>query len=538
MLLTPEYASPEQWQGMRSNELDGRSDLYALGMTWYEMATGRLPFHSHTFEGWMRCHLDETPDPPSKRNPELTRYPGLDELVTQLVAKDREHRPADVDEFLQRLSLFEAQHAWHHISDSSLRGAGRVEAPDSASRRSAPASGPTRADGKPVGMLPAKREHLASHPANDFCASADEATTLQVSAISVATPPKPVRLPRIKKAAAIAAIGFAFVLLVVFAAIHSRRVAAWIAHGSTNSEAETESASKPGADALSPTAVPAPTGLSTPAQEIPVLSKVHSGTEAESSSNSTSLGNTNRSSMTNDSSRPGTERGMQPAAGGANPRQSGSAVDAKVWLYQKACDAGSAPTCNSLGLIYANGEGVPQDQLRAAGLYRQACDGGNPPGCTNLGYVYAHGLGVSADQSHALRLYQDGCSGGDAAGCEDLGFMYAHGRGVAIDQSRAVQFYQQGCDGGNPAGCTNLGFMYANGEGVARDPAHAVLLYQKGCEAGNTQGCTGLGFMYENGQGVTQDPNAALRLFQKACDKGEINACEHLKSVQHNKSQN
>src|SRR5438552_1724714 len=57
-LMTPPYASPEQWKGMKASDLDGRADLYALGITLYEMLTGRLPLRADSNQGWMRAHLE------------------------------------------------------------------------------------------------------------------------------------------------------------------------------------------------------------------------------------------------------------------------------------------------------------------------------------------------------------------------------------------------------------------------------------------------------------------------------------------------
>ena len=111
-LLTPAYASPEQWRGMKSNELDGRADLYALGVTLYEMLAGCLPFHAHADEAWMRAHLDEQPVPPSHYNPSLAQYPGLDTLVLVLLSKDRDDRPQSGLVLLQELNLIEAQSTW------------------------------------------------------------------------------------------------------------------------------------------------------------------------------------------------------------------------------------------------------------------------------------------------------------------------------------------------------------------------------------------------------------------------------------------
>ena len=107
--MTPGYASPEQRQGMQASELDGRADLYALGMTLYEMLTGRLPFDADTEEGLRRAHLEETPLPPSTYSRELEGYADVDNLVLRLLAKDREMRPADANALIQELNLIEAR---------------------------------------------------------------------------------------------------------------------------------------------------------------------------------------------------------------------------------------------------------------------------------------------------------------------------------------------------------------------------------------------------------------------------------------------
>jgi serine/threonine-protein kinase len=106
-LLTWTYAAPEQWHGMRSAELDGRTDIYALGGVLFEMLTGQTVFDAENHEGWMFQHLQETPKPPSSLRPELANWKGLDALVLRMLAKDRELRHRDIAELLSLLDAVE-----------------------------------------------------------------------------------------------------------------------------------------------------------------------------------------------------------------------------------------------------------------------------------------------------------------------------------------------------------------------------------------------------------------------------------------------
>jgi serine/threonine protein kinase len=97
-MLTMAYAAPEQWRGVRAADLDGRTDLYALGGVLYEMLTGRTVFNAESYEGWAEEHRNIVPKPPSSLRPELANWQGLDGLVLRLLAKDREQRPGDAAE--------------------------------------------------------------------------------------------------------------------------------------------------------------------------------------------------------------------------------------------------------------------------------------------------------------------------------------------------------------------------------------------------------------------------------------------------------
>ncbi len=84
---TPHYISPEQARGQ---PLDGRTDIYALGVTMYRAATGALPFRSSDWYELARLHVEEPPQPLRDRRPELTR--AFERVVLTCLEKDRERR--------------------------------------------------------------------------------------------------------------------------------------------------------------------------------------------------------------------------------------------------------------------------------------------------------------------------------------------------------------------------------------------------------------------------------------------------------------
>ena len=84
---TPQYFSPEQARGL---QLDGRSDIYSLGVTLFKASTGQLPFQGTDWYEIARQHVEDKPPKPRSINPGLSRE--MEDVILQCLEKDVEDR--------------------------------------------------------------------------------------------------------------------------------------------------------------------------------------------------------------------------------------------------------------------------------------------------------------------------------------------------------------------------------------------------------------------------------------------------------------
>jgi serine/threonine protein kinase len=463
-LLTAEYAAPEQWMEMPAAEMDGRTDLYATGCVFYEMLTGRTPFHAHNMDGWSYQHQMETPRLPSELRPELANWPGLDGLVLRMLAKNRNDRPQDAEV----LSLLDS------VQSGSVQ-----KRPETA-----------------AGYAPKRSQTII-----------EESWERQPTVVPV---PQPV-LPQEKHGEHKFPL-WAWGALAVLALAAGLSMA-WL-YAPKSHPANTISTYTPPV-VIPPSKTDTNTGTTTPdkptdlKEPAPVSNKPEPNKNDKSTVDKPASPQDKKSSQA-DNSKPAVVQPPvvqppvvpPPIIKPPTPQPSLSDITQQALalygqknfsmaapLLDKACTGGNGEACKDLGNLYHDGIGVGKDGSHAASLYAKACSSSPPTGCNTLGVMYRNGDGVAQSDSRAADLYTQACNANDALGCSNLGSMYWFGRGVSNDDVRAAALYSKACDAGNGAGCSSLATCYSNGRGVPKDPAKAKQLLIKGCGMGNKWGC-------------------------------------------------
>jgi serine/threonine-protein kinase len=97
-LGTPDYLAPEAIEGRGA---EPRSDLYALGVVFFELLTGRRPFTADTPYAILKKHCNEEPPRPSQIQPGIP--PELEAIALGLLGKDPAQRPAAAEDLVLAL---------------------------------------------------------------------------------------------------------------------------------------------------------------------------------------------------------------------------------------------------------------------------------------------------------------------------------------------------------------------------------------------------------------------------------------------------
>ena len=133
---------------------------------------------------------------------------------------------------------------------------------------------------------------------------------------------------------------------------------------------------------------------------------------------------------------------------------------------------------------------------------------GSPAAQHRLGVMYAQGLGVAQDDAKAVQWFDRAALQDDIAAENDLGVMYAQGRGVPQSYGKAEAWFAAAARSFAPAQF-NLGVTFEFGRGVPADPARALAWYLRAAEQGFVPAQRTLGALYAGGHGMVRDAVAA-----------------------------
>lgn len=138
-------------------------------------------------------------------------------------------------------------------------------------------------------------------------------------------------------------------------------------------------------------------------------------------------------------------------------------------LEQSAVN-GNAQAQYRLGVMHANGDGVPLNYVKAAQWLSTAAEQGLAEAQRLLAWLYANGYGVEQDYAQARHWFTRAAEGGDAKAQYSLGFMYQTGYyGTTPDTREMLTWFQRAADQGNASAQLALGKLLAEGTRVAQN---------------------------------------------------------------------
>jgi len=171
-----------------------------------------------------------------------------------------------------------------------------------------------------------------------------------------------------------------------------------------------------------------------------------------------------------------------PSSGGACPTG-----EEPLEELTKCAEAGDPEAQNYLGVRYADGVSVPENDKTAVFWYRKAAEQGHAMAQHNLGLQYSMGEGVDQNFSEALEWFRKSAEQGAPHGQYELGMAFDLGRGTREDDAKAVEWYRKAADQGLDIAQKELGVMYQEGTGVSKNLIQAFKWYSLAAGQGHEE---------------------------------------------------
>jgi len=172
-------------------------------------------------------------------------------------------------------------------------------------------------------------------------------------------------------------------------------------------------------------------------------------------------------------------------------RATANSAQTALW-FAKAAEAGCPYSMYSLGVIHADGRGLPKDNVTADAWFRKARVGlneelrdtpGDDTALVMLADLHRHGRGGAKNHEEALRLALKGAELGHSTAMTWVGEMYELGQGVSKNESAAAAWYSKGIEAGAETAMLHLGRLHTEGRGVVKSEAKARELFQSAAKS-------------------------------------------------------
>ena len=191
--------------------------------------------------------------------------------------------------------------------------------------------------------------------------------------------------------------------------------------------------------------------------------------------------------------------------------------------------AGDADAQNTLGVMYATGEGVPRDIEAALIWFQRAAEQNHVSAQFNLGVLYYK----KEDYAKSAEWTQHAAMRGHAQALFNMGALCSAGEGIQQDKAKAAEWYRQAIEQGDVAAQYNLALLYQRGEDVPQDYDEAMKLLRKAAASGYAQAQGAIGEAYYSGKGVSVNHEEAAKWYFCSAKQGNSMSQHNLGQCYH-----
>ena len=192
-------------------------------------------------------------------------------------------------------------------------------------------------------------------------------------------------------------------------------------------------------------------------------------------------------------------------------------------LLRTPAEQGNADAQMLVGIMYHDGQGVPQDYAQAAQWMHKAAEQNNVLAEASLGAWYHEGDGVPKDEAEAMRWMERAA----VQGAPQAQFIVALWHEQNRNYARALKWYRVLAGRGDADSQNDVGHIYETGRGVAQNYAEAATWYRLAADQGNAKAQNNLGTLYAKGQGVPRDDVQAYMWFALSAAQNNAPAAEN-----------